>query len=278
MNAKQFRTSHFRNTYGTKNEGLVKAILYYGCSVKPGIRSLGSNSIIFEDGSEELVDEIVCCTGFENRFPFLDCMNNSPMLQRVGHDARISHNLYKHAVHPFTGDSLVFIGFVRPCFGAIPPLAEMQARWFALLCSGKIHLPDATTMDKHISTYIRYTEQLLTPYRTSRITNLTDFLSFSDDMARAIGCRPNIGLSTLLYDPRLWLRCMIGPLSNAQYRLCGPHAQPEQARHMLLTLKWKPIWYNLFELVLLYTSALLWYCGIRKCQPHTWCPIHERYV
>jgi dimethylaniline monooxygenase (N-oxide forming) len=278
MNAKQFRTSNFRNTYGTKNEGLAEAIAYYGCTVKPGIRSLGEHSIIFDDGTEEFVDEIVCCTGFGNQFAFLDYVDNDPILQQVGHDARISHDLYKHAIHPLTGDSLVFIGFVRPCFGAVPPLTEMQARWFALLCSGKIHLPDAATMAKHIRIYVGYIEHLLTPYRTNRITNLTDFLSFSDDIARAIGCRPNLGLSMLLRDPRLWLRCMIGPLSNAQYRLYGPHAQPEQARRILLTLKWKPIWYNLFELILLYTSAFLWYCGIRKCQPHTWCSIHERYI
>jgi hypothetical protein len=92
-------------------------------------------------------------------------------------------------------------------------------------------------MGKHIHTYVRYIKSLLKPYRTERITNLTDFLSFSDDMAWAIDCRPKLGLSMLLRDPYLWLRCMIGPMSDAQYRLCGPHAQPELARHILLTLK-----------------------------------------
>ncbi|CAF3564221.1 unnamed protein product [Rotaria socialis] len=278
MNAKQYRRSHFRNTYGTKNGGMAEAILYYGCEMKPAIRSLEENSIIFEDGTKEVVDEIVCCTGFENRFSFLDCIDNNPVLQQVGHDARISHNLYKHAIHPLTRDSLVFIGFVRPCFGAIPPLAEMQARWFALLCSGKIDLPDTSTMDKYIRTYVRYIENFLTPYRVNRITNLTDFLSFSDDMAWAIGCRPNLDFKMLLRDPYLWLRCMVGPICNAQYRLCGPHAQPAQARRILLTLKWKPLWYNICEFIMLYTSALVWYCGLKSWLPHTWAPIHERHI
>jgi dimethylaniline monooxygenase (N-oxide forming) len=278
MNLKQIRTSHFRNTYGTKNSGLAEAILYYGCTIKPEIRLIKEHSIIFGDDSEEYIDEIVCCTGFENKFIFLDSVEDDPILKQVGHEARISHNLYKHAIHPLTGDSLIFIGFVRPCFGAVPPLAEMQARWFALLCSGKCQLPDAATMNSRICAYVRYITRLFTPFRTKRITTLTDFLSFSDDLAREIGCRPNLGLTMLLFDSSLWLRCMIGPISNAQYRLFGPHANFKQARQVLMKMKWKPIRYNFFELILFYISTLLWFCGIRNCQPHAWCSIHERNI
>jgi dimethylaniline monooxygenase (N-oxide forming) len=278
MNLKQIRTSHFRNTYGTKNAGLAEAILYYGCMVKPEIMSVQEHSIIFADGSEEYIDEIVCCTGFENKFIFLDSVEDDPILQQVGHEARTSHNLYKHAIHPLTRDSLIFIGFVRPSFGAVPPLAEMQARWFALLCSDKLQLPDTMIMTNRIRTYVRYITQLFTPFRTKRITTLTDFLSFSDDMARDIGCRPNLDLIMLLRDPHLWLRCMIGPISNIQYRLSGPHANPEQARRRLLAIKWKPLWYNIFELTLLYISTLLWFCGMQCCQPHASCSIHERNI
>jgi dimethylaniline monooxygenase (N-oxide forming) len=275
MNAKQTLTGNFRNTYGTKSSGLAEAIAHYGCVLKPSIQSIRGDLVTFSDGTAERIDEIVCCTGFENSFSFLDCNDDDPMLKRVGHEARISHNLYKHCVHPLTGSSLAFIGFVRPCFGAIPPLAEMQARWFALLCSNKIQLPDSTTMVDQIHTYVRYIEYLFTSYRTNRISNLTDFISFSDDMARAIGCRPSFGLKMLLTDPRLWIRCMLGPISNAQYRLCGPHKQTEEARRVLLTLKWNPMFYNVLELALLYISAFLWFCGVRKCKPHTWYPIHE---
>jgi dimethylaniline monooxygenase (N-oxide forming) len=154
----------------------------------------------------------------------------------------------------------------------------MQARWFALLCSGKIQLPDATIMNNRIRIYVRYITHLFTSFRTKRIKTLTDFLSFSDDMAREIGCRPNLGLTMLLGDPHVWLRCMLGPICNAQYRLFGPHANKEEARRVLLTMKWKPLWYNFFELILLYTSALLWLCGIRSCQPHAWCSINERNI
>jgi hypothetical protein len=125
MNLKQIRSSHFRNTYGTKNAGLAEAILYYGCIIKPEIISIREHSIIFADNSEEYIDEIVFCTGFENSFVFLDSAEEDPILKQVGHEARISHNLYKHAIHPLIGDSLIFIGFVRPCFGAVPPVFAM---------------------------------------------------------------------------------------------------------------------------------------------------------
>ena len=278
MNLKQIRTSHFRNTYGTKSAGLAEAILYHNCTMKPAIKCITEHSIMFVDDSEEDIDEIICCTGFQNRFAFLDCVDHDPILKQVGSEARICHHLYKHAIHPLTGDSLVFIGFVRPSFGAVPPLAEMQARWFALLCSGKCQLPDRITMTQRIAIYVRYITRLFTLFRTERITTLTDFLSFSDDLAREISCRPKLGWTTLLSDPYLWLRCMIGPISNAQYRLHGPHANAKQARQILLKMKWKPLWYNLFELILLYISTFFWYCGLSRCQPHAWCAIHERHI
>ncbi len=80
MNVKQARSSNFRNTYGTKNSGIAEAILYYGCTVKPDIRSLQEHSVIFTDGTEEPIDEIVCCTGFDNQFPFLDHIDDHSML------------------------------------------------------------------------------------------------------------------------------------------------------------------------------------------------------
>jgi dimethylaniline monooxygenase (N-oxide forming) len=275
MNWKQRHTSHFRNTYGTKNSGFAEAIANYGCQLKPGIAELHEHSVVFADGSEETIDEIVCCTGFQNCFSFLDDNHDDAIIQRVSYDARISHNLYKFMIHPLLGTSLVFIGFVRPCFGAIAPLAEMQARWFALLCSNKTRLPDAETMTTLTQIYVRYIENMLTKYRTDRITNLTDFIVYSDDLARQIGCRPDLGHRMLLSEPRLWLRCMLGPMCNAQYRLTGPHAQPSEARRILYTVKCNLGWLNVIEFVLLYFAALLWLCGFRKYKPLTWYPVDE---
>ncbi|CAF0769241.1 unnamed protein product [Didymodactylos carnosus] len=273
MNFSQLRTSHFRNTYGTKNAGLVEAILEYHCQRKPAIKELRERTIVFDDNTEEECDEIVCCTGYENEFSFL-LHTGDELLMKVANDARIPHNLYKHCIHPEIGDQLFFIGFVRPCFGAIPPLAEMQARWFALLCSEKLSLPPKETMYQHSQLYVKYLEEYFTPYRTDRIVNLTDFISYSDDLARLLGCRPNF-VEMFFKQPKLWLKCQLGPMLNAQYRLCGPHANRKQAEEIILQSKW--VYYDFYiyiELFLLFFSSLFYLLfGIKKCKPNIWYPI-----
>lgn len=278
MNLRQIKTSNSKNTYGTKNAGLVEAIVRYKCQRKPGIRELTEKTAIFEDGSEEKIDEIVCCTGFRNDFPFLDVPDqeadpvHSQLVRQVAHDARVSHDLYKHCVHPSIGDELFFIGFVRPCFGAIPPLAEMQARWYALLCSKKLSLPDKQTMIRQSKKYVEYLENRYTPYRTNRIVSLTDHGVYLDELARTIGARPPL-VKMFFTEPYIWLKCMCGPLINAQYRLCGPHHQPEKARKTLRQVKWIRHM-SIFFLFMLHIYGLFSFVGIKSCQPDTWHPIH----
>ncbi|CAF1603326.1 unnamed protein product [Didymodactylos carnosus] len=262
------------NTYGTKSAGLVEALVEYNGKRKPGIRELTEKTIIFNDGTQEEVDEIICCTAFINQFPFLEIAdkqadpNHSKLVRQIAEDARISHDLYKHCVHPDIGDELFFIGFVRPCFGAIPPLSEMQARWYALLCSQKLQLPDKETMIQESKIYVKYLEWQLTPYRTNRIVNLTDFLIYSDDLARTIGCRPNL-LKMFFTEPYLSLKCICGPIMSVHYRLTGPNSQPVQARRIIKRVKWIKH-SNFFCLGLSLSHGIFWFCGIQACKPAAW--------
>jgi len=241
---------------------------------------LKATSVVFDDNTEEEVDEIVCCTGFGNHFAFLETEENAKdlQLQQVAKDAQISHNLYKHCVHPLTGADLFFIGFVRPCFGAIPPLAEMQARWYAQLCSGNVQLVDKETMIKHSEIYVKYIENLFTPYRTNRIVNLTDHVMYGDDISRLIGCRPNF-VRMFFTDPKLWLKCQMGVIMNAQYRLCGPHARPIEARRIIDKTRWVGSGINFIQLAMLYVFSIFWFCfGFKSCKPDCWYPVHEASV
>ncbi|CAF1529700.1 unnamed protein product [Adineta ricciae] len=279
MNLAQVRTSNYRNSFGTKNSGLAEAMVKYSCRRKPDIRELKSPAtIVFADGTQEDdIDEIVCCTGFENRFPFLetDDNKNDEIIQQVAKDARISHDLYKHCVHVLTGDNLFFVGFVRPSFGAIPPLAEMQARWFAQLCSGNIKLPSRETMIEHSKIYVKYIENQLTSYRTNRIVNLTDHLVYSDDMARLISCRPNF-LKMFFCEPKLWIRCQMGPIMMAHYRLCGPHAKPAEARRIIHKIKWVHGLPEILQFIMIFIHFLFYYFGgIKRCKPNAWYPVTE---
>ncbi|CAF1533840.1 unnamed protein product [Didymodactylos carnosus] len=277
MNLAQLGTSNYRSTYGTKNSGFTEAIVQYNCQRKPGIRELKAPAtIVFDDGTEEEdIDEIVCCTGFENHFRFLETEDNDndEIIKQVAKEARISHDLYKHCVHVLTGDQLFFIGFVRPCFDAIPPLAEMQARWFAQLCSGNVKLPSRATMLEHSKIYVEYIENQLTSYRTNRIVTLTDHLVYADDIARLISCRPNF-LNMFFCDPKLWIKCHMGPIMMAHFRLCGPHAKPAESRRIILKSKWIIDSAGIIQLVMIYIHFLFYFFGnIKSCKPNAWYPV-----
>ncbi|CAM4935942.1 unnamed protein product [Rotaria socialis] len=275
MNLKQIKTSNIWNTFGTKNANIVEALVKYSdtCCRKPGIKELKANSIVFEDNSEEYVDEIICCTGFRNSFPYIEESDRADQnLKRIAKEAKVSHNLYKHCLHPDLADEICWIGFARPALGAIPPLIELQARWFALLCSNKLKLPMKFDMLKQISKYVKYLEWQLTVYRVTRLTGLTDNLIYADDLARTIGCRPNF-TRIFFTEPKLWLKLMCGPLINAHYRLTGPHAKPKQAKQIILKAKWVMQPNVLYSIMLMCYSFFWLVFGIESCKPASWYPL-----
>jgi hypothetical protein len=55
--------------------------------------------------------------------------NDDTALQRILAESSTVRNLYKRCVHPASaGMNIFFVGFARPAFGAIPPIAELQVR------------------------------------------------------------------------------------------------------------------------------------------------------
>ena len=58
----------------------------------------------------------------------------------------VRRGLFKHMFSPRWRERMAFIGFARPGFGAIPPISELQARYWALLVAGKRVLPPHDTM------------------------------------------------------------------------------------------------------------------------------------
>ena len=52
---------------------------------------------------------------------------------------------------PEVGGSLAFIGFVQPASGGVLTMAEMQARWFAEMCKGRVTLPSKADMEENIA-------------------------------------------------------------------------------------------------------------------------------
>lgn len=94
--------------------------------VLPGISRFSDGEIVFTDGQRVRADVIVYATGYRITFPFLDVSVFAATNNTV--------ELY-HQVLPVDIPGLYFVGLIQPV-GALPPLAEQQARWVAHLLDG----------------------------------------------------------------------------------------------------------------------------------------------
>ena len=107
---------------------------------KPNIAELAGERVRFTDGTVEVADVVVYCTGYKVTFPFFDPSfvsakdNDLPLFMRVFHP--------EHA-------GLVFIGLLQP-LGAIMPLAEAQGKWIARWLLGDYTLPPEREMRAHM--------------------------------------------------------------------------------------------------------------------------------
>jgi len=131
----------------TVSSELLPRLGHGDITAKPNIdRFNGGRTILFADGSEEEVDLVIYCTGYEMSFPFLD--------EKVfaSHDNRMP--LYKRAVS-VENPGLYFIGFIQP-LGPIMPIAEAQAEWIADLLTGKAALPSPSDMRQETVDYERW--------------------------------------------------------------------------------------------------------------------------
>lgn len=216
--------------FGTKSDEWVTALVTGRCRRAGAIARFDGQRAVFADGGSFEPEVVILCTGFDTEMPFLERgLATAPR--------------FLHTIVPDAGGSLGFIGFVRPSFGAIPPLAELQARWFALLLGGEVKLPAAGEMEASIDGLCAFREHYFSAVR-GRLEYLVDFTSFSDTLAAHIGCKPT--RAALELESRDFRRRFFdGPFVAAQYRLVGPHAKPELARETISKL---PVAYPRHEL------------------------------
>ena len=105
----------------------------------------------------------------------------------------------------------------------------MQARYFAQVCSGKLHLPhDVVERIEREKAW----EELWTNLSPRHDEALPSQIFFMDSMAREIGCL--MPVHELILNPRLAVKQWFGAFNQACYRLVGPHAMPDRARADLL--------------------------------------------
>lgn len=125
--------------------------------------------------------------------------------------------------------SLSFHGFCRPGTGGVPQTAEMNARYFALICSGKRKLPP--NLRARIAQEAQMEEQVINK-SAGRVKTLVMYGDYMEALAHHVGCQPVLA-SYMVTKPTLWLKLLYGAMTPIQYRLKGPHARPEWAEACL---------------------------------------------
>ncbi len=194
-----------------------------------GIERIDAKKVLFRDGREFETDVIMCCTGFqEEACPFLQ---DDPLLREHLGDDRNPRDWFKHMIHPQVGKSFAFIGWARPTQGMLPALSELQARYFALLCSNRRKLPD----DLEARTRAENQAEAEMLKGDPKIRTLVHYPYFSDGLAELIGCAPR--LSTRLKDPHLSYKLFFGSKLPYVFRLDGPHRDPKMAMRVLKKLR-----------------------------------------
>ena len=131
--------------HATLSQELLPYIGHGWIRVKPDIRELRPDAVVFTDGTEEPVDAIIHATGYKTTFPFID-----PALFAVK-DQTVA--LYRRMLPPEL-PGLFMVGLVQPV-GPTIPLVEIQSRWLAAVLAGDVSLPDIGIMQEEIRRHER---------------------------------------------------------------------------------------------------------------------------
>ncbi|XP_033127746.1 flavin-containing monooxygenase FMO GS-OX-like 4 isoform X2 [Anneissia japonica] len=131
--AESITISHWKKT--------LKSTLPENMKQRASIQEVVKNEVVFSDGSREVVDGIIFCTGYNYDFSFLH-----PDCKLAVNDNRITP-LYKHILHTHH-PSLSFIGI---CSTICPfPLFSCQVRFVIASLTGSMQLPSKEQMELDI--------------------------------------------------------------------------------------------------------------------------------
>ncbi|CAH1786168.1 unnamed protein product [Owenia fusiformis] len=200
----------------TVNDDLPNRIICGAVQIRPDIKQFTENGVEFDDGTTiNDLDVVILATGYKFGFPFLD----KDVIEVIENKV----NLFKFVWNPdLEHPTMAFIGFFQP-LGAINPIAELQCRWAASVFKGDLKLPSKGLMWADIKR--KQGEMAERYYNSKRHTIQVDFVSFMDELAEQIGCKPDIW-KLFKEDPRLALKCLFGPCMPYQYRLVGRNSWP----------------------------------------------------
>lgn len=112
------------------NDELPGRIITGKVLIKPSIKEVKENSVVFNSSpEEEPIDIIVFATGYTFAFPFLD---ESVVKVEDGQASLYKYIFPAHLQKP----TLAVIGLIKP-LGSILPTGDTQARWAVRVLKGK---------------------------------------------------------------------------------------------------------------------------------------------
>ncbi|MFV1999453.1 MAG: flavin-containing monooxygenase [Acidimicrobiia bacterium] len=153
----------------TVSQDLLRLVKEEHISVNGDISRLAGTEVVFANGDTVPADVIIYATGYNVTFPFL---REDVVEVR---DNRI--DLFNMVV-PVDVRGLYFVGLIQPV-GALPPLAEQQARWVAQLIGGAaLPLPGEMRAEIVVDTFARQKQYLDAPRHTIQV----DYWPYLDHM------------------------------------------------------------------------------------------------
>ena len=180
-------------------------------TIKPWITSVSGRTVVFADGSEEVVDAVIFGTGYQLSVPYFD----DEIRRTLNVDAQ-HLDLHAFTFHPDLA-GFACIGLFHQ-IGPYFPVLELQARAIAYTFSGRRPPPGDDEMRQGVEQYraTRHLTQIIPMHISARL------------FAQQAGVEPDLARR-----PELARALLFGPLSPISFRLDGPDSLPDAADHVV---------------------------------------------
>lgn len=125
----------YAQQFFNKNGHTVDFVHHGRVTAENEITAVDGHEVFFKSGRSGRYTHIICCFGYEFHCPFLP--------EKYARGKLEDHYQF---VFPTDDTSIAFLGFARPIIGSIPLVTEMQCLWVNRVWSGKVQLPDESTL------------------------------------------------------------------------------------------------------------------------------------
>jgi hypothetical protein len=159
--------------HATLSQDLLPYLGHGWIKIRPNIKELAGETVLFEDGGSARYDSIIYATGYRTEFPFL-----APEVFSIADNEKV--RLYRRMAPP-DRPGLFFAGLVQP-IGPTIPLVEKQALWLADVLAGRLTLPPRAEMEREIDDHHRHLTRRYVG--SARYTLEVDFRKYAGQLAK----------------------------------------------------------------------------------------------